>query len=90
MKKLLGAVIVFGFVIMIGAAGSADVSQISFLEVLLLELLGMAIILFGTSALLHYKRYLRRVAKLHKRNRMKTAVHQKRIDAVRICEKKFC
>lgn len=68
MKKLLILVIVIGFGIMIGAAGSADTAEISFLNVLLLELLGIAVILFGTSALMHYKRYVRRSMRLAGRN----------------------
>ncbi len=65
MKKLLEFIILSGFVLMLGVAGSADTSGISFLNVLLLELLGVAIVLFGTSALMHYKRYIRRSAKHH-------------------------
>ena len=68
MKKILSLVIVLGFVIMLGAAGSADVGEISFLNVLLLELLGAAVILFGISALMHYKRYVRRNVRLQRRN----------------------
>ncbi len=60
MKKILGFVILFGFVLMLGAAGSADASHISFLTLLLLELAGALTVLLGTSALMHYKRYLRR------------------------------
>ena len=68
MKKLLILVIVIGFVIMLGAAGSADSTEISFFNVLLLELLGIAIIIFGTSALMHYKNYVRRNMRLSRRN----------------------
>ncbi len=61
MKKILGFVILFGFVLMLGAAGSADASHISFLMLLLLELAGALTVLIGTSALMHYKRYVRRM-----------------------------
>ena len=60
MKKILGFIILSGFVLMLGVAGSADVANMSFARVLLLELLGVAIVLSGTSALMHYKRYVRR------------------------------
>ena len=60
MKKLLSLVIVMGFAIMLGAAGSADFSETSFVSVLLMELLGMFVVLFGISAHMHYKRYVMR------------------------------
>lgn len=65
MKKLISLVIVLGFIIMLGAAGSADIAKINFVPLVFLELLGMAVVLFGTSALMHYKRYVRRNAKHH-------------------------
>ena len=68
MKKILGFVILLGFVIMIGAAGSADASGMSFAKVLVFEMSGLSIVLFGTSALMHYKRYLRRTARIRRRN----------------------
>ena len=37
MKKILEFIILFGFVIMLGAAGSGDFSGMSFLKVLVLE-----------------------------------------------------
>lgn len=82
MKKLISMVIILGFVIMLGAAGSADIAAMNFFAVLLLELLGMAVVLFGTSALMHYKRYVRRCAKHH----------IKRVCAKRACvpEKELC
>ena len=60
MKKILSLVIVLGFVLMIGAAGGVDLSGTGLLTAFLLELVGMAMIFFGTSALMHYKRYIRR------------------------------
>ena len=68
MKKLLGFIIFSGFVLMLGVAGSADFANMSFSKVLVLELLGVAIVLSGTSALMHYKRYLRRHARMHRKN----------------------
>lgn len=65
MKKTISFIIILGFAIMLGAAGGADTAEVSFAAVLLLELLGMAIVLFGTSALMHYKRYMRRNAHAH-------------------------
>ena len=60
MKKLFGFIIILGFVIMIGAAGSADNASLDFVAVLLFELLGIALVLLGTSLFLNYKRYLAR------------------------------
>lgn len=60
MKKILSLVIVLGFVLMIGAAGGVDLSGTGLLTAFLLELVGMAMIFFGTSAIMHYKRYIRR------------------------------
>lgn len=91
MKKLLSLVIVLGFVIMLGAAGSADTTNISFLTVLLLELLGAVIVLSGISALMHYKRYVRRTLlkkRLAKSNLLckKTPVEVK----IRLARKELC
>ena len=61
MKKLYSLVIVMGFVIMLGTAGSVDVAGMSVLKAVLLEVLGMMIVLFGTSALMHYNRYSRKM-----------------------------
>ena len=83
--------IVLGFVIMLGAAGSADTSGISFINVLLFELLGAAIILLGISALMHYKRYLRR--KLLKKRLAKSNLFcNKRPAGTKIClaNKELC
>ncbi len=60
MKRFFGFVIFLGFVIMIGAAGGYDVNNAGFVTALLLEVFGMALAFFGMSALLHYKKYLRR------------------------------
>lgn len=86
MKKILGLVILFGFVLMLGAAGSADVAGMSFLKVLLLEVAGMLIVLFGTSALMHYKRYLRRIIRIRRRN----ASYVKNDTQICIREKELC
>ena len=64
MKKFLGFVRLSGFVLMLGVAGSADFANMSFVKVLLLELVGMFVVLAGTSALMHYKRYVRRMMRL--------------------------
>lgn len=63
MKKILSLVIVLGFVIMLGAAGSADFAGMSVVKAILLETLGVAIVLFGMSALMHYNRYVKMLAK---------------------------
>ncbi len=60
MKIIFKLIITLGFVLMIGAAGGTDVSNISFSAVVALELCGMFTALLGYSALCHYKRYLRR------------------------------
>lgn len=96
MKKLLGLVILSGFVVMIGAAGSTDLANanfgaVDFLGVLLLELLGMAIVLFGTSALMHYKRYVRRmIARKRLVNSKNVSIKKRVADAVRMPEKELC
>lgn len=91
MKGLLGSVILLGFVIMVGAAGSADVANMSFLKVLLLEILGMAVVLLGTSGLMHYKRYLRRTL-LKKKLAKSNLMCKKAPDGVKIClaNKELC
>ena len=68
MKKILSMVVVFGFVLMIGAAGGADLSGAGLVTAFLLEILGMAMIFFGTSAIMNYKRYLRRNVILRRKN----------------------
>ena len=77
MKKLLGFVILFGFVIMLGAAGSADAANMSFVKVLFFETLGIVIVLSGTSALMHYKRYLRRNVRIRRKNVACSKIHCK-------------
>ena len=90
MKKLLGLVIVFGFVLMIGAAGSADVFGMGFGKLFILELTGAFVVLAGTSALLHYKKYVRRMMK--KRYAAKRAVYAKIgfADTIVVPEKELC
>ena len=61
MKKILSLVIISGFILMIGAAGGVDLSGSGLVTAFLLELVGMAMIFFGTSALMHYKRYVKRI-----------------------------
>ena len=61
MKKILSLVIVLGFVIMLGAAGSVEYVNMGFVKALLMEMLGMAVVLSGISAMMHYKRYERRM-----------------------------
>ncbi len=90
MKKLLGLVIVLGFVLMIGAAGSADHFGMGFGKLLVLELSGMFIILAGTSVLMHYKNYVRRM--MRKRCAAKSSVCRKMKlrDAMVMPEKELC
>ena len=74
MKKILGMVILLGFVIMLGAAGGADNGGNGFAENLLFELLGMALSFFGMVALSHYKKYLRRRRRMCAKKRKTAAV----------------
>lgn len=90
MKKIMGFVILSGFVLMLGAAGSADFAHMSFVKVLALEILGMLVVLAGTSGLMHYKRYVRRMMK---KRRVKTAslrTSGKVTVNIRIPEKELC
>lgn len=65
MKKILGLIILSGFILMVGAAGSADVFGMSFVQTLLMVAAGMIVVVFGTSALMHYKRYVRKMMRKH-------------------------
>lgn len=96
MKRFLGLIILSGFIIMLGAAGGTDYANasfaaIDFLKVVLLEILGMTIVLAGTSALMHYKRYSRRML-IKQKKAKKCAVSRKKVVAakIRIPEKEFC
>ena len=90
MKKLLSLVIVMGFVIMLGTAGSVDVAGMPVLKAVLLEALGMMILLFGTSALMHYKRYSRKML-LKKRAKHCVVCRQNSVSAkIRMPEKELC
>lgn len=90
MKKILGFIIFSGFVLMLGVAGSSDFSGMSFVKVLFLELLGMLVVLAGTSALMHYKRYVRKM--MRKRSVNRTAAKSKTVArvSIRIPEKELC
>ena len=90
MKKILGFIILFGFIIMLGAAGSGDFSGMSFSKVLVLELLGMFMMLFGTSVLMHYKRYLRRMIKLRRRKESKLRAVSEIGRKIRVPERELC
>ena len=83
MKKLLSLVIILGFVLMIGAAGGADLSGSGLVTAFLLELVGMAMIFFGTSALMHYKRYVKRVI-LKKKTAHSNSLSKNSLAGVRI------
>ena len=87
MKKLLSLVIVMGFVIMLGTAGSVDVAGMSVLKAIMLEAVGMLVVLFGTSALMHYNRYLRKtLSEKRVRVRRQNTVSSK----IRMPEKELC
>ena len=90
MKKILGFIILLGFVVMLGAAGSGDFSGMSFSKVLVLELLGVFLVLSGTSALMHYKRYVRRMIKLRRRKEGKTSAVSGLGRKIRIPERELC
>ena len=66
MKKILGFIIFTGFMIMLGAAGGAENPNTSFVETLVLEIVGMILFIGGISALSHYKRYRRRILRSRK------------------------
>lgn len=90
MKKILEFIIVLGFVLMLGAAGSADFASMSFVKVLFLEILGMLVVLLGTSGLLHYKRYVRRMMRKRSVNRMSAKSKTAARVSIRIPEKELC
>ena len=90
MKKILGFIILLGFIIMVGAAGSGDFSGMSFSKVLVLELVGMFVMLFGTSALMHYKKYLRRMIKLRRRRANKIPEVSELGRKIRVPERELC
>jgi membrane protein implicated in regulation of membrane protease activity len=91
MKKILEFVILSGFVLMLGVAGSADVANMGFVKVLLLELLGVAIVLSGTSALMHYKRYVRRILLKKKRKNSNTLCKKTPVGVkIRLAKKELC
>ena len=92
MKKFFGLIIITGFTIMLGGAGSADNTNMSFMLVLMLELLGISLILLGISLNLNYKKYLRR--RLRKRSVHSNALKNvsARAKSVNICkrQKELC
>lgn len=90
MKKILGFVILVGFVLMLGAAGSADASHISFSSLLLLELAGVLVVLLGTSALMHYKRYVRRMMRRRAGKRRVCASAANYPARIAVREKELC
>ena len=90
MKKILGFIIFSGFVLMLGVAGSSDFSGMGFGKVLLLELLGLFVVLAGTSALIHYKRYVRKMMRKRSVNRMSAKSKTAARVSIRIPEKELC
>lgn len=90
MKKLLGMIILLGFILMIGAAGSADVFGMSFVNLLVLEMCGMLVVLFGTSALMHYNAYLTRTRRrrITKRTRVTGVIRMAK--RIKMPEKELC
>ena len=90
MKKILSLVIILGFVLMIGAAGGADLSGTGLFTAFLLEILGMAMIFFGTSALMHYKRYIRKMVRAKRIASKKTSATPVPVRQVLVREKEFC
>lgn len=59
MKKMFVLFELLGFILMLGAAGSADNNTISFLQAFLMEIFGIAVILLSASAHCYYKKYCR-------------------------------
>ena len=59
MKKLFVVFEILGFVVMLGAAGSADNNTISFLQALVMEFCGIAVMLLSASGHCYYKKYCR-------------------------------
>lgn len=90
MKKILGFIILSGFILMLGAAGSADACYISFSTLLLLELTGVLTVLFGTSALMHYKRYVRRLMRMKAGKRLAKASGSNLPSRIPVREKELC
>ena len=59
MKKMFVLFEIAGFVLMLGAAGSADNNTISFVQALFMELWGIAVIFVSASGHCYYKKYCR-------------------------------
>ncbi len=73
MKFLLKSIIIFGFILILGSAGSADAGNIEFGRIVLNTVLGFILLLGGTSAHLHYNRYLAKKARRQRLLRQKRA-----------------
>ena len=63
MKLLLKSIIFFGFILVLGSAGSADVGNVAFGTIIINSLLGLFLMLAGISAHMHYSRYLAKKAR---------------------------
>lgn len=72
MKRIISLVIVLGFGIMLGAAGSVEYMNMSFIKALLLEMVGMITVLSGISGLMNYRKLERKM--IHKRRIAKRTV----------------
>ena len=59
MKKMFVLFGIAGFVLMLGAAGSADNNTISFFQALAMEISGIAVLLLSASGHCYYKKYCR-------------------------------
>lgn len=90
MKKLLGVIILSGFILMIGAAGSADVFGMGFVSLLALEICGMLVVVFGTSALMHYNAYLTRTRRRRITERTRVARRIRTAKQINLPEKELC
>lgn len=91
MKRIISLVIVLGFVIILSAAGSVEHANMGFVKALLLEIVGMATVLSGISAFMHYRNHERRM--IHKRRiakRTVLSVNHPSGTKIRIAEKELC
>ena len=68
MKKLFNIIIAIGTVLVLGAAGSADIAAGNLLQPVLLMFLGSSLVCLGVYCKERYRRYMRRCNAIRKRN----------------------
>lgn len=71
MKKLFNVIITIGSILVLGAAGSADITAGNLLQPVLVMLLGITVTCFGIYCKERYRRHLKRCASASKRRKAK-------------------